>query len=187
MFTQLEIHELLRDQIGNSLEISDYRNDSVVISESTFCKGQKGLIAIDNIPKHSIIFSFKNTVTYTRTRTSIQVSAETHIEPFEFGVCTNHSCLPNCFMYTHIRDNGATGHIVLISTEDIAKGTEITFDYASTEIELTPELSGTQCQCRQFGCRRIMKGYADLNEKERKAINASNIVAEHITRLFVTL
>lgn len=186
MFTQLEIHELLLNQIGNSSEISDYKNDSVIISESILYKGQKGLIAIDNIPKNSIIFSFKNPVTYTRTRTSIQVSAETHIEPFEFGTYANHSCLPNCCMYTNTRDNGTTGHIVLISTETIAKGEEITFDYASTEIELTPELHGTQCQCRQFGCRRIMKGYADLHEKERKTIDASNIVSEHIKRLFVT-
>ena len=187
MFTSLEIHEFLLNQIGNSKEISDYRNDSVIISESTICKDQKGLIVIDNIPKNSVIFSFRNEVTHARTQTSIQVSADSHIEPSAFGMYANHSCKPNCCIYAQLRDNGASGHIMLIATEPIAKGEEITFDYASTEIELTPELRGTKCLCRQFGCRITMKGYVDLTEKERKVLDASNHVLGHIKQLVVTI
>jgi hypothetical protein len=182
VFTSIEIHELLINQIGNNSEISDFRNDSAIISESRILHGQKGLIAIDNIPKHSIIFSYKNTVSHERTRTSIQVSADSHIEAGEYGIYVNHSCLPNTTIWTQTRENGVFGHVVLIALRDILKGEEISFDYATTEIELTPQLRGTACMCREFGCRRMLKGFADLTLRERNELFNSQRIAKHIAQ-----
>lgn len=180
MFTSLEIHSLLLDQIGNVSEISDYRNDSVIIADSIMLPNQKGLVAIDMIPKNSIIFSYKNSISYNRTKSSIQVSVDCHLEPGNYGVFANHSCKPNAYMWTALREDGQKGHVVLIAIEDIAKGQEITFDYATTEFSLIPELQGTQCYCREFGCRRYMKGFSDLSPKEQSQLLATKLGSAHV-------
>ncbi|MDA3882568.1 MAG: SET domain-containing protein [Bacteroidales bacterium] len=180
MFDHIDIHEMLLHQIGNSEEISDFRNDSVIISDSSFIQGEKGLIAIDTIPKHSVVFSFKNHITCTRTKTSIQIGNDVHIEPGNFGVFANHSCVPNCYMWTQYRSSSGTGHVVLIATQDIYKGEEFTFDYATTETELSKDLKDTACKCRKFGCRTYLKGFFNLSQKEQESLLSKQIIAPHL-------
>jgi len=184
MFTNLYIHELLSNQVGCSEEINDYRNDSVVIDNSLVVPGQKGLIAIDFIPKHSIIFSFNNTVSYERTRTSIQVGPIEHIEAGDFGSYTNHSCEPNTMMWSHIRHNSQEGQVVCIALQDIQKGEELYFDYATTESELTPELKSKECLCGKVNCRTKIKSFSDLTEKQKEQLSESIGVAKYLGVLY---
>ena len=67
----------------------------------------------------------------------------------------NHSCQPNC----GIRQERATGRIVLVALEDIADGTEITFDYATTQMGGHWQM---HCRCGAGTCRGIIGDFADM-------------------------
>ncbi|MFO7867987.1 MAG: SET domain-containing protein [Bacteroidales bacterium] len=180
IFDRIDIHEMLLHQVGNSSEISDYRNDSVIISTSVIIPNEKGLIAIDTIPENTIIFSYKDKASGQRTKNSIQVGCDKHLEIGDFGIYANHACKPNSYMWTSYKSNDGYGHVVLISTESIAKGEEITFDYATTETHLTPEHTNKQCLCKTSECRSVLKGFFDLTSEEQDRLIQKGCIAPHL-------
>lgn len=184
MYSHLSIHELLSHQVGNAQEIADYRNESVILSDSIIVTDQKGLIAVDFIPKDSIIFSFKNKVSCARTRTSIQVGNDVHIEAGDFGAYTNHSCEPNSFMWTCLRNEGKEAHVVLVAMRSIEIGEEIAFDYATTETSLTPHLQGISCKCKSPHCRNSIQGFYALPHQVRGELISKNMLSPHLISVF---
>lgn len=80
-----------------------------------------------------------------RTIYSFQVDFDLHIELDEPAQLINHSCSPN----TGIRNNQFGGYD-FIALFDIPDGTEITWDYSTTEFS---DISIHQCYCGFPECR----------------------------------
>mgnify|MGYP000035256919 CR=1 FL=1 len=93
----------------------------------------KGIIALTNINKNDIIYSFHLNFVSEPTRTSIQFE-DRHFED-DIGKYLNHHCNPNAKIDSAKRllKAGGDRKIVLRAINTITKDEEITFDYNSTE------------------------------------------------------
>ena len=82
------------------------------------------------------------TSTTTKRYTSVQVSADDHIELNSDFVYMNHSCDPSVDVITHpgasTEASGRkwSGHIDVVARRDLAPGDELTFFYPNTEWEM---------------------------------------------------
>ncbi len=173
------------NQIGVTTEIADFRNDSVILTESLTVSRQKGLIAAEFIPKNAVVFSYQNQVSFERTRTSIQVGSDVHIEAGEFASFTNHSCEPNAYLWTNLRNEGYEAHVVLVTVKDIEKGEEICFDYATTETKVTKDLQHVVCKCGSKSCRKSIDGFFSLPIQKRRELIDSGMLAPHLQKEIV--
>lgn len=72
----------------------------------------------------------------------------------------NHSCNPNCGVWQN-----RTGACDFVARKPIAKGEEITFDYAMRNYSIEPFPDG--CLCGAENCRGSVTGWKDLPQ-ERK-------------------
>lgn len=79
-----------------------------------------------------------------RTRMSVQVDWERHVEMDAPATLLNHSCEPNL----GVRENRWSA-FDFVALRDISAGEELTFDYAMTEHELVASLS---CCCGSLAC-----------------------------------
>ena len=89
------------------------------------------------------------TVSTDRQSRSIQVDADLYLvsgETPEPGDMLNHSCEPNC---------GLLGQLLVVAMRDIARGEELTFDYAMCDASDYDEF---RCLCGQPNCRGIVTG-----------------------------
>ena len=75
----------------------------------------------ETISKDTIIYKLSGILLDKPTKTSIQITEQSHIED-NFCRYMNHSCNPNCKIE----------HGCIVSLCDIMKGNEITFDYTQT-------------------------------------------------------
>lgn len=160
-----------------------YQNPNVEVSDSYTVIGQKALIASQDIPSSTVIFTFRNQTTDQRTRTSIQVDTEKHIEAGNFGSYTNHSCSPNSVIRSRIVDKQAD--VVLITLQDVKKGEELTFDYATTETDLTAELKKQECLCGSYKCRGRVYCFSDLSAIEQLCLIDSQMHAPYMETLCI--
>ena len=80
------------------------KNKFVAIADSNVVEGEKALITEKDLPKNAIIFLYEAPSTTERTRTSIQVSKNRHVEPGDFGAFANHSCSPNTQLIANFDD-----------------------------------------------------------------------------------
>jgi len=106
--------------------------------------------------------------TSVKDRYSIQITADTHLMPFDADsveaqaeLCpwmfTNHSCDPNVV----IRDQQ------FIALRSIEPDEPITFDYETTEWEMAEPF---QCACGAITCRGKIRGYTYLDSAERERL-----------------
>ncbi len=79
-----------------------------------------------------------------RTRMSVQVDWERHVEMDVPATLLNHSCEPNL----GVRENRWSA-FDFVALRDISAGEELAFDYAMTEHELVASLS---CCCGSLAC-----------------------------------
>lgn len=95
-----------------------------------------------------------------RTTHSIQMDFDLHIELDEPALLINHSCSPN----TGVRNNqfGAYDFVALV---DIPSGSEITWDYSTTEYSF---IDIPKCCCGSTECRSKLLGYKFLPDEIRK-------------------
>jgi SET domain-containing protein len=121
-------------------------------------KGHLGLFATEPIKKGTVILWLSKDSNYFKepTRTSIQVR-NLHLEHYEGG-CTNHNCNPNAKVLSIMWGLDMNAYYipfaafaknsklnpVLMASEDILAGEEITFDYEITEEELAEPF---KCNC----------------------------------------
>ncbi|MFE3186412.1 SET domain-containing protein-lysine N-methyltransferase [Streptomyces violascens] len=98
------------------------------------------------------------TVVERRTEHSFQVDWDRHVELDSPARLVNHSCMPN----TGIRDNGADGYD-FIALHGIRAGTEICWDYASTEWE---SIAVPACACASADCRGASLGFRHLTHEQ---------------------
>jgi len=158
----------------------NYELPTVLIENSTILPNQKCLRAQTVIPQNTLVFSFHGGVTTERTRTSIQVAGNYHIEAGEFGVYTNHSCEPNAAIVSHFNAETLCATVKLITLRTIRAGEELTFDYATTEATLTCELLNMPCLCGSSQCRKTMLGFNQLTDNQKDNLLQQNIVAQYL-------
>ena len=100
----------------------------------------KGTFANKDFGIDEIIGILEGEVLSYPTRYTVQVSLREHIVP-QFGKYMNHSCLPNC--YLNLQDR------TFRALFPISKGSELYFDYNSTETELAAPFD---CLCGSAEC-----------------------------------
>ena len=113
---------------------------------------------------------------------SIQQSMEVHMQPFEHGgKYLNHSCNGNLIVASDGRGL-ATFH----AKRHIARGEELTYHYATTELkwEQTSDESNATCNCRSENCERTIRSFVMLNPTEQKRLIESNRVASYLINWF---
>ena len=162
---------------------SEYYHKSLVVKSSVIIPGEKALISMSDIPAEIILFYYKGFCTRQRTRTSIQVSKTHHLEAGAIGSNINHSCMPNTKVRTTFDSETNEGVVAFFSIKTIKKGEEITFDYASTETDLTPELAQTLCLCNTKNCRGKIYSYTNLPYIFKEKLETEGLLAEHIIDL----
>jgi uncharacterized protein len=89
-----------------------------------------------------------------RTMHSLQIDFDLHIELDEPGRLINHSCSPN----TGVRNNQFGGYD-FVALVDIPAGSEITWDYETTEYV---SIAIPQCCCGSPECRLQTRGFKFL-------------------------
>jgi len=159
-------------------EFSEYRHPAVSVLPSISVPGQKALRAQENIPANTVVFIYTNTVSRVRTRTSIQVCKGMHIEAGEFGSYTNHSCNPNAAIRAMVRYPEAT--VCLVTIKNTKAGEELTFDYATTEDNLTPDLQIVSCLCGHSVCRGKVKYFGQLCDDEKQNLVDRGLVLQYL-------
>lgn len=94
-----------------------------------------------------------------RTRMSVQVAWERHVEMDAPATLLNHSCAPNL----GVRDNDWSA-FDFVALRDIVAGEELDFDYAMTEYELVGSLS---CRCGSSTCVGEIRPWRDRDQEWR--------------------
>lgn len=99
-----------------------------------------------------------------RTRMSVQVDWERHVEMDAPATLLNHSCTPNL----GVRENQWCAYD-FVALRDIFAGEELAFDYAMTEHELVASLS---CSCGSLACVGEIRPWSDRDQgwREENAI-----------------
>ncbi|HBL12654.1 MAG TPA: SET domain-containing protein-lysine N-methyltransferase [Cyanobacteria bacterium UBA11162] len=105
-----------------------------------------------------------------RTMHSLQMDFDLHIELDEPGRLINHSCSPN----TGVRNNKFGGYD-FVALVDIPAGTEITWDYETTEYI---SIAVPKCSCGSPQCRLNIRGYKFIPIEIKK--NYGEFIADYL-------
>lgn len=167
------------DVFWDEVSIEAYQHPYVKIAPSVLLKGQKALVAEQNIVEGEIIFVYTGRVSEIRTRTSIQVDEDSHLEAGDFGSLTNHSCDPNSLLRSKIHLDGMCT-AVLIAVKDIMAGSEINFNYATTETELTPALASSKCMCGTKMCAGEVPSFYKLTDAAREELFEKGLLTDYL-------
>ncbi|MCO6500381.1 MAG: SET domain-containing protein-lysine N-methyltransferase [Vicingus serpentipes] len=128
-------------------------------------KNENQLITNRELIKEEIILNFKGDITSQPSKYSIQIGKNEHLDvperkmgtPDYYWAFLNHSCAPN----TYIKNKR------LIALTDIPAGTELTFNYNTTEYDMATPFT---CNCQDQNCLKEIKGYKYLTNSEKEAI-----------------
>ncbi|MFM5980605.1 MAG: SET domain-containing protein-lysine N-methyltransferase [Sphaerospermopsis kisseleviana] len=102
----------------------------------------------------TVVVGHRVAVLSERTMHSFQMDFDLHIELDEPGRLINHSCSPN----TGVRNNQFGGYN-FVALVDIDAGTEITWDYETTEYI---SIAVPECCCGSPQCRLNIRGFKFL-------------------------
>ena len=134
--------------MGFDIFIQQTEKGRGVFASRDFCKGETVVVGrrVDILPE--------------RTTHTFQMDFDLHIESDEPGSVINHSCSAN----TGVRNNqfGAYDFVALV---DIPSGSEITWDYSTTEYSF---IDIPKCCCGSTECRSKLLGYKFLPDEIRK-------------------
>jgi len=169
---------------STSGELRSFKHPQVEVRPSIIIAGENALIAQEFITSDEVIFTYSAKASDLRTRTSIQIAEDKHIEAGNFASYTNHSCNPNAVLRTAYESETNTAKVALVSVRNIDKGEEISFDYATTETALTDNLKKSPCLCNSKDCRKVMKSFFDLAPTEQKYLFDKGLLSDHIAVIF---
>lgn len=114
----------------------------------------KGLVAAEDIPAGTILFSFAGAETAAeKDMYSVQVGTNRHVNDYRLAAL-NHSCSPTLFI------DAEKMHV--IASRDIAASELLTFFYPSTEWEMAEPF---QCQCSHEACVGFIAGAKTLDSE----------------------
>lgn len=152
---------------------------SVVVGESSFLVGQKGVFTLRDLEAGAVAFRVIGPISANRTQYSFQFDAHSHIEPQgsngdpPYGRYLNHSCSPNCFA----RAIPHLGWIDIVTRSAIAEGAELTVDYAAMELDT---VSSELCRCGTARCRVRIAGFRQLSVELQQAYLAEGIIPAYL-------
>jgi len=134
---------------------------------------EKCLITNRELAKEEIIINFKGEITSTPSKYSIQINRNEHLDvpegkmgtPDYYWAFLNHSCAPN----TYIKNKQ------LIALKDIPTGTELTFNYNTTEFDMATPFT---CSCQHQNCQKEIRGYKYLTNTQKQ--NIKNYTASYL-------
>jgi hypothetical protein len=107
-----------------------------------------------------VIFIFEQSFTDQPDQYSIQIDQHKHLKSLrKINDFINHSCLPNCYI------DFAQLHFK--SLKPITQDEEITFNYLTTEWQLTFPFT---CQCGNINCLNQIQGFKYLNLAQRQQL-----------------
>jgi hypothetical protein len=95
-----------------------------------------------------------------------QISEKLHMDnagPIKY---TSHSCDPNSKMEP--KNSGCK----LIAIKDISAGETLSFDYETTEWDMSAPFD---CLCGASNCKKVIKGYKHLSDEARSAMDVNNL------------
>ncbi len=101
----------------------------------------------------------------------LQIGEELFIKLNRVPYLFNHSCLPNA---------GIDKKRALIALRDIAKGEEITYDYATTVC--THSSWRMQCRCGASVCRKIIKNVSSIPKRVRDFYQKEGVLPAFVAR-----
>lgn len=174
------LHNIEEIQTVGSFE---FIHAGLYVDGSAILPQQQALCTKEFIPAHTVLCVTQCPVSYTRTRTSIQISSNLHAEADNSIRFANHSCLPNAAIISKFTEGNKHATVVLISLRDIAMGSEIQFDYASTESTLTPELLNAPCACNAPNCRKFLTGFSELSDQDKQMLMQKITIADYLLKL----
>ncbi|KAK1218951.1 hypothetical protein PQX77_018339 [Marasmius sp. AFHP31] len=109
-----------------------------------------------------------------KTRFTVQVGVDQHIELGSDLVYMNHSCEPNAAFDV---SSGDSSQWKAIALKDIAKGSELTFFYPSTEWDAAEPF---ECKCGTESCLKIFQG---ANSIATETLKKQAYISRHIWQL----
>ena len=136
----------------------------------------RAVLAAERIEAGVVVLHVKGRIVASPDRYSIQVGRDRHLAgppdlPPEESVADygwrflNHSCEPNAVLRGSF----------LVALKDIPEGSEVTFDYNTTEWEMAHPFP---CACGAPGCVGTVAGFRHLDPVTRKRL--SPLVADHL-------
>lgn len=131
------------------------------------------IIARENIHSGEDVCEFSGEPYDHATAHTLQADENKHILCPGGPVYTNHSCDP-C---AHFSFRPEEPFPILVAHRDIAAGDEITFDYNTTEWEMSTPF---QCLCGSKQCIGLIQGFKHLDRKRQLAVLATGHVAPYI-------
>ncbi|KHD11086.1 hypothetical protein PN36_32540 [Candidatus Thiomargarita nelsonii] len=135
------------------------QNHKEVIIKDVPNKG-RGVFANQDFKTGEVVIVGKPVeVPESRTMTSLQVSYDKHVELDESACVINHSCAPNL----GVRNN-AHGGYTFHALRDIESGTELTWNYNTTEYV---SIAVSTCHCGANNCRGKTLGFKFLEDEIR--------------------
>jgi len=140
-------------------------------------KGEVGVkaVAIRDIKAGEVIFRETGDVQETRTMHTIQISLDKHFNMAGEARFTAHSPNPNCKVVIF---EASTHPIDFVAIKDIPLGTALSFDYCTTEWDMT-------CPFDDFETGSLCSGFKHLSAEERKKRFQQGLVPAHILKLWL--
>jgi len=129
-----------------SVEIHSNEKGSAVIALKDFKKGD---VVLKSTPFQIVDAPEKYTIQKTATDHILLKQVE--------ATNVNHSCNPNLYIVDN--DEGAFDFVAL---RDISAGEELSWDYETTEMQLSNPF---KCLCQSENCRGWIRGFAYLDQK----------------------
>lgn len=153
--------EVVKSKGGREITMSEAVacEEAVEIRESRFGRAAHAGRAF---APGDVISTGSGPVTRERTKYSIQIDHDLHVDTPDPIRLLNHSCDPNCGIIVRT----GSGELEVHALRDIEEGEELTLDYETFETEFRV-LTGP-CLCLAPNCRGKLRGYAYLPQDRRE-------------------
>jgi SET domain-containing protein len=127
-----------------------------------------------NIRSGERIFRLSGQLVSQPSKYTIQRWESEHLSPEgALWAWVNHACVPNCAIDFETWE--------LVSRSPIRVGEEMTFNYNSTEWEIS---SPFNCRCGSPNCGQVIRGFRYLNGAQRDGLRA--LLSPYLRSLFFT-
>jgi hypothetical protein len=128
------------------------------------------VVAAEPVAAGECLLAIEGRLCRRPSRYTLQVDRHVHIDPVgRLWGFINHSCDPNCrFDFARWQ---------LVATRPIPEGTELGFDYLTTEWDMASPFA---CQCGSAGCRGLIQGLRHILPEEVRKLWSR--LAPHLRR-----